>query len=152
MSLIRFGRGREYQFLRREDLRMRWDVQSAAQFLNGFRKDAAAMAGLRRQAQATGKVTDEQVVQIIARQLVSGEFVVALPQRQRQMDHLEVETPTAVPAPRQARAAERAADEPTFESNHDGAAQAAVLIAAAAGGFPFCEECARHAAMQAGRA
>jgi len=56
----------------------------------------------------------------------------------------------ATPPPRAAAAAPEAEEEePTFDSDHDGVAQAAVLLEAARAAFPFCEECARQAAMQA---
>jgi hypothetical protein len=151
MSLIRFGRGREFQFFRREDIRMRWDLRSATQLLSEFRSDPVAMATLRRQAMTTGaggaqgNLTDEQVIQVIARQMVAGELVVALPQRERKM--LAVRPPAEASAPQEqppARVAERPEDEPTFDSGHDGVAQAAVLIAAAKAAYPFCEECQKH--------
>ena len=151
MSSIRFGRGREYQFFRRDDIRMRWDLRSAVQFLNEFRGDAVAMANFRRQVKASASVniSDEQVIQSLARMLVAGEYLVALPQRMRQLETLDLRVPAAAPAePRASAPAEVVEDDPTFESNHDGVAQAAVLLAAARAAFPFCEECARHAAMQ----
>lgn len=152
MSTIRFGRGREYQFFRREDIRARWDLNSATQFLNRFRADSIAMAGFRRQVTGTGangtKLTDDQVLQSVARLMVAGELIVALPQQERRKDEL----PSApMPPPvHQERAAKPPAeipeDEPTFSSDNDGTRQAAVLITAAATGVAFCEECARLAA------
>jgi hypothetical protein len=158
MSSIRFGSGREYQFFRREDVRMRWDLRPAVQFLNGFRGDAVAMTAFRRQlgvagiGPSTAALTDEQVIQSLARMLVAGEFVVAMPQRERQRDTLDLGAPAAAPAAPRERAptpADVPDDEPTFENDHDGVAQAAVLLAAARAAYPFCEECARHAAMEA---
>lgn len=161
MSLIRFGRGREYQFFRREDIRMRWDLKSATSFLNGFRTDPVAMAQFRRQAIASGaggahgNLSEEQIIQTMARQLVSGELVVVQPQRvpQAPITPSQPETLPVAP-PREARVAERPEDEPTFDSGHDGVAQAAVLIAAAKAAYPFCEECQKHMVeqMQAGQA
>jgi len=152
MSSIRFGRGREYQFFRREDIRMRWDLRSAVQFLNEFRGDAMAMSNFRRQVKAStaaANISDEQVIQSLARMLVAGEYLVAMPQRQRQMETLDLRAPAApAPAPRASGPAEVVEDDPTFENDHDGVAQAAVLLAAARAAFPFCEECARHAAME----
>jgi hypothetical protein len=151
MSLIRFGRGREFQFFRREDIRMRWDLRSATQLLNEFRSDPVAMATFRRQAMTTGaggthgNLNDDQVIQVIARQMVAGELVVALPQRERKM--LTLQPPAeiaAAPEPAPARVSERPEEEPTFDSGHDGVAQAAVLIAAAKAAYPFCEECQKH--------
>ena len=54
----------------------------------------------------------------------------------------------AAPAPQASGPAEVVEDDPTFENDHDGVAQAAVLLAAARAAFPFCEECAQHAAVQ----
>jgi hypothetical protein len=155
MSSIRFGRGREFQFFRREDIRSRWDLPAAVQFLNGFRGDAVAMSHFRRQVgelgASTAALTDEQVIQSVARMLVAGELLVVPPQRMRQRETLNLrESAAAVePAPRRAGPAEVVEDDPTFESDHDGVAQAAVLLAAALAAFPFCEECARHSALQA---
>lgn len=153
MSSIRFGRGSYYQFYRREDIRTRWDLHSALQFLNGFRSDATAMAMLRRQVSKNGTATsqanvpDEQIVQTLARMLVSGELVVAYPNRQRYPDSPppEAEAPPAAPPPRQKKETAPIEDEPTFDGKHDGVAQAAVLIQAARSGIPFCEECSRAA-------
>jgi hypothetical protein len=154
MSSIRFGRGREYQFFRQEDVRRNWDLRSAAQFLNGFRTDAVAMASFRRQVSkqttaSPANLSDEQVIQSLARMLVAGDFMVALPERQRHRDPIELRAPASAPsAPRAAAPVEVVEDAPTFESDHDGVAQAAVLIMAARSGFAFCEECAKHAAQQ----
>lgn len=155
MSSIRFGRGREYHFLRREDIRARWDLQSAVAFLNGFRADAVAMARIRREllgiaggSTIQGKMTDEQVIQTVARKLVSGELLLVLPQRVDLALGLIAEPPPPPPPPERKSTPKEEVfdDEPTFEPSHDGVAQAAVLIAAAANAFPFCEECAKHAA------
>jgi hypothetical protein len=154
MSSIRFGRGREYQFFREEDVRRRWDLRAAVQFLNGFRADPVAMATFRRQVSkeigaSAAKLSDEQVIQSLARMLVVGEFVVALPERQRHRDPLELREPVAAAsAPRSSTPAEVVEDEPTFQHDHDAVMQAAVLIAAARDGVPFCEECAKRAAQQ----
>lgn len=154
MNSIRFGRGRDYQFIRREDFRLRWDLQSAVQFLNGFRGDAVAMTTFRRQTGSNGpNATDEQVIQSLARQLVAGEFLVALPQRELKKEALNLAepAPAAAPPPRQAAPKEEKQDAPTFQGGHDGWAQAAVLIEAARSAFPFCEECARATAMAGAR-
>jgi len=157
MSLIRFGRAREYQFLRREDVRTRWDLKSATHFLNSFRNDAVAFGALRREASAfgglssKGNLSDDQVIQILARQLVAGELLVALPHRLKQFDHLEKANPDTPSAPREARVVEQVEDPNTFDSAHDGVAQAAVLIAAAQAGVPFCEECQKETEAAAAR-
>jgi len=154
MSAIRFGRGQDYQFFRQEDIRRSWDLRSAVQFLNGFRADAVAMANFRRQVKkdiiaSPANLSDEQVIQSLARLMVSGEFMVALPERQRHRDPLELRAPVTAPsAPRDSAPVEVVEDDPTFENDHDGVAQAAVLIDAARAGFPFCAECAKYAAEQ----
>jgi len=152
MSSIRFGRGQEYHFFRREDLRARWELQAAVQFLNGFRGDAVMMSNFRREMPAAtpANLTDEQVIQSLARSLVAGEYLVALPRRINYRDMLDLgETaPAQSQAPRSSTPAEVVEDEPTFARGHDGVAQAAVLIAAAQAAFPFCEECARHTAAE----
>lgn len=159
MSSIRFGRGSFYQFFRREDIRLHWDMHSAVQFLNRFRSDSVAMDSFRRQVLTKGtnasasKLPDEEVIQSLARMMARGEVLVALPNRERRPDTLNAEQPEAKSeAPKETKTKEAVADEPTFESNHDGVAQADVLRAAAATGIPFCEECERAAALQgAGR-
>ncbi len=130
---------------------MRWDLKAATQFLNGFRSDAVAMAQFRRQALAAGAgagpgaLSEEQLIQVIARQMVSGELLVVLPQRERQVS---TPRPAAVqqeaPPPRERKAAEPEEEVDTFDSDHDGVTQAAVLIAAAKAAFPFCQECQKH--------
>jgi hypothetical protein len=155
MSSIRFGRGREYQFFRREDIRSRWDLASATSFLNGFRSDGVAMSTFRREVAAKlspagqSSISDDQIIHSMARMLVTGEFVVALPAGERKPLHIRIPDVAPAPPPRPAPAPiEATEEEPTFDSDHDGVAQAAVLIEAARAAFPFCEECARHAAMQ----
>ncbi len=130
---------------------MRWDLKAATQFLNGFRSDAVAMAQFRRQALTAGAgvgpgaLSEDQLIQVIARQMVSGELLVVLPQRERQVS---TPRPAAVqqeaPPPRERKAAEPEEEVDTFDNDHDGVTQAAVLIAAAKAAFPFCQECQKH--------
>ena len=155
MNGIRFGRGQGYQFFRQEEVRRNWDLRSATHFLDGFRADAVAMSHFRRQIKkeitaGAASLSDEQIVQSLARMLVSGEFMVAMPERLQHRDPIDLGKPEPAPSqPKPGKPVEVVEDEPTFQGGHDGVAQAAVLIAAARGGFPFCEECARHAAQQA---
>ena len=158
MSDIRFGRGREYQFFRREDIRVRWDLASAVQFLNNHRGNALTMSHFRQEvAKRTltkaEDLTEEQIIQSMARMLAAGEFVVLLPLRMRHRDPIDLGEPAPAPSgPRDPKPVEVIEDEPTFESNHDGVRQAAALLAAAELAYPFCEECARQAELQgAGR-
>ena len=154
MSGIRFGRGQEYVFFRREEVKGQWDLPGAIRFLDRFRSDPHAMSAFRRQLSSGTAVggpalTDDLVIARYARLLVSGEVVVAYPARERWIGHLSVVRPpeaASAPAPAPATAREEVEDPPTFEEEHDGVAQAATLIAAARDGAPFCEECARRAA------
>lgn len=130
---------------------MRWDLKAATQFLNGFRSDAVAMAQFRRQALTAGAgavpgaLSEEQLIQVIARQMVSGELLVVLPQRERQVSSPRpAAAQQEAPPPRERRAAEPEEEVDTFDSDHDGVTQAAVLIAAAKAAYPFCQECQKH--------
>lgn len=147
MSLIRFGRGREYLFFRRGDLRTRWDLQSAQQFLKRFQGDERSMALLRRNANissAGSKVSEEQVIETLARMLVSGELIVAMPAREELGAVLGQQPERATEAaPRGPTAREQEPEPPTFGPSHNGRLQAATLLAAAQSGMPFCEECER---------
>lgn len=117
--------------------------------MNGFRRQALKTAS----GPNAGNLSDEQVIQIIARQLVAGELLVALPQRMIQKDHLVPEViPTTATGPREAREQEEPEDENTFDSDHDGVTQAAVLIAAAKAAYPFCEECQQRMVEQGSHA
>lgn len=155
MSQIRFGRGRVYEFFRREDIKSRWDLESATRFLRGFRSDFSAMESFRSHVLSTVAVgssglTDEQVIASYARLLVSGDVVVAMPARERRLGHLSVVVPpeaAAAPAPAPATQQEEQ-EQPTFIDNHDGVAQAEVLITAARNASPLCEECQRIANQQ----
>lgn len=157
MNGIRFGRGQEYVFFRREEVKREWDLPSAIRFLNRFRNDPHAMSAFRRQlppgTAVGGQVlTDDKVIASYARLLVTGEVVVAYPAREKRIGHLSVVVPvdtTPAPAPAPASQAVEEEDPPTFIEEHDGVAQAETLIAAARGGFPFCEECERRAAAMA---
>ena len=113
------------------------------------------MAQFRRQIGLQGstsaEVADEQVIERMALMLVSGELLLALPQRQKHRDPLNLreEGPT-----RRHRAEAEHARGGDGGSNRRSTAnttvaQAAVLLAAAKAAYPFCEECAKHAALQA---
>lgn len=130
---------------------MRWDLKTATQFLNGFRTDAVAMAQFRRHALSAGAgagpggLTEEQLIHVIARQMVTGELLVVLPQRDRQVSTPRAPAaPQEAPPPRERKAPEPEEEVATFDSDHDGVAQAAVLIAAAKAAYPFCQECQKH--------
>jgi len=157
MSSIRFGATHEFQLLRREEVRTRWTLETALDFLKRFRSDTAALAGFRRLVPSKGRgisaaANDQQLFQAIARMMVSGELLIVKPQGL--IDHGHLSLKVTAPAVAEAPPAERKEQEiieesNTFDSDHDGVAQAAALRAAAADGVPFCAECARYAAEQA---
>jgi hypothetical protein len=153
MSTIRFGATNEYQIFRRDEIRSRWTLETASRFLAKFKNDTAAMAGFRKLAGAGAGVgrglSDQQVLQAIARQMVSGQLLIAEQRGLVDKGHLSGKAPEASPEPppreRQSEAAATPDDPETFEPDHDGVAQANVLIAASASGVPFCEQCSRDA-------
>jgi len=112
MSVIRFGRGREYQFFRREVVRSRWDLAAAVHRLHGLRRDAAAISLFRGKdgtlGQATAGRTVERVNQSVTRVLVAGRVLIALRQREGKKGALNLREPAPVMAPVQ-HSAERAA-------------------------------------------
>ncbi len=157
MSSIRFGATHEFQLLRRDEVRTRWTLETALDFLKRFRNDSAAMAGFRRLVPSktrgiSAAADDQQLFQAIAKMMASGELLIVRPQGLIDHGHLSLKV-TAAAAP-EAPPAERKEQEiieesNTFDSDHDGVAQAAALRTAAADGVPFCAECARYAAEQA---
>ncbi len=156
MSSIRFGATHEFQLLRREEVRTRWTLESALDFLKRFRNDNAALAGFRRLVPNKGRgisaaTNDQQLFQSIAKMMVSGELLIVKPQGLIDHGHLSLKATTAAVAeapPSERKEPEIIEDTNTFEPDHDGVAQAAALRAAAANGVPFCAECARYAAEQ----
>ncbi len=157
MSSIRFGATHEFQLLRREEVRTRWSLETALDFLKRFRNDNAALAGFRRLVPNNGRgisaaANDQQLFQSIAKMMVSGELLIVKPQGL--IDHGHLSLKVAAEAVTEAPPSERKEPEiieetNTFEPDHDGVAQAAVLRQAAAVGVPFCAECALYAAEQA---
>lgn len=100
MSGIRFGRGREYQFFRREDVCSRWDLAAAVDVLNGLRGNTAAISLFRPEVgtlgQATAGLTDAQMNQSITPVVVAGKSLVPPPQREAKKGTLNPRKP--VPA------------------------------------------------------
>lgn len=154
MSSIRVGATHEFQLLRREEVRTRWTLDSALDFLNRYRNDTAALAGFRRLVPLKGHgitatAHDQQLFQVIARMMVSGELLLVKPRGLIDHGHLSLKLGAAAvvqappPAPKETEIVE---ETNSFDSEHDGVAQAAVLRAAALIGVPFCAECARAAA------
>jgi hypothetical protein len=134
------------------------DAARAKQFLAGFKADPVAMAGLRRLLaerdwlHTPARMSDDDVLKAVAALLSRGELVAGVEWKPRVAAPVQPGAASAAASPAPSR--EPAADEPepnTFEASHDGAAQAAALIAAAETGVPFCEECER-AARARGRA
>ena len=156
MSSIRFGATHEFQLLRREEVRTRWTLETALPFLKRFRNDSAALAGFRRLVPSQGRgitaaSTDQQLFQAIAKMMVSGELLIVKPQGLIDHGHLSLKVIAAAvreAPPAQRKEPEIVEETNTFDSDHDGVAQAAVLRSAAADGVPFCAECARLAAQQ----
>jgi len=157
MSSIRFGATHEFQLLRREEVRTRWTLETALDFLKRFRNDTSALAGFRRLVPSKGRgisaaANDQQLFQTIAKMMVSGELLIVKPQGLIDHGHLslKVTAAAATEAPPAERKEQEIIEESnTFDSDHDGVAQAAALRAAAANGVPFCAECSRYAAEQA---
>jgi hypothetical protein len=154
MSSIRVGATHEFQLLRREEVRTRWTLESALDFLKRFRNDTAVLAGLRRLVPSKGHgitANEQQLFQAIARMMVSGELLLVKPRGLIDHGHLSLKIAAAAvvqPPPPAVKEPEIVEETNTFDSDHDGVAQAAVLRAAALNGVPFCAECARAGAEQ----
>jgi hypothetical protein len=132
------------------------DAAHAMQFLSGFKADPVAMAGLRRLLaerdwlHTPARMSDDDVLKTVAALLGRGELVAGVEWKPRVTAPVEQGAAGAPAGAAPSR--EPAADEPepnSFGASHDGAAQAAALIAAAEAGVPFCEECERAAQAQA---
>lgn len=157
MSSIRFGATHEFQLLRREEVRTRWTLETALDFLKRFRNDTAALSGFRRLVPSKGRgitaaTSDQQLFHAIAKMMVSGELLIVKPQGLIDHGHLSLKVTASAVAeapPAERKEPEIIEETNTFDSDHDGVAQAAALRAAAANGVPFCAECARYAAEQA---
>lgn len=156
MGSLRIHRGNEVQFFRREEIRSNWTTETALNFLGAYRNDAAAISTLRQlmlhgqTGSSAGRLSVDELLQNIARQMVSGQLIVAVPAVRTDVARLNVDPePAPAPAKPMAKVKDAPEDPPTFEPSHDAAAQAAVLVAAAQSGVPFCEECERQASDRA---
>jgi len=130
------------------------DNVTTLQFLFAFRNDTFALVRFRALLPASGRsgqrLTDEQLLRRIAKQLLSGELRVS---RAKVETYGGRGTPPD-PAVPKFNVSERRKYEPPpppkkedeFFPDADLVAIAAVLKAAAESGTPFCEECARKAA------
>lgn len=127
------------------------DRYSVESFLRRFKSDYPIMAHLREVLAPTDPVyrlTDDQVINIVARRLASRELVFREISVRPGISgsgggQSKPAEPAQAPAPAPSSPASKAVEpEPaTFASNHDGTAQAAVLETGAALAVPFLEEC-----------
>jgi hypothetical protein len=116
--------------------------------LSHFKSDLSAMRDLRalladsNTGTPNPRLTDDEVLVGIARLLASGELMLV---REGPMQggaatqattSSQSDTPPASPPPASSKS--QAPENPGLPPNTDGAAQAAVLAAAAASGAPFC--------------
>lgn len=141
------------RFLWRDSIHRASTPEHALQFLERFKNDAVAMAGLRRLLGErewlcdASRMTDDHVLATVARLMSAGELLAGLEWKSRVSAPRSEEAVAPVPAGAQPQS--RPEEEPegeTFAGDHDGATQAGALRAAAESGVPFCEECARAAA------
>jgi hypothetical protein len=122
------------------------------QFLAKFRGDPGTIARFRsllvqqHQGASLYRLSDDEVFAGIATLLGSGELIVGFRSHQfgsfkNQDDGASPPSEGPAPPPPRSTSPPVEHEEPTF-ANHDAAAQAAALKAAAATGAPFCEQCA----------
>jgi hypothetical protein len=146
MSLRRLGISNYHLFWRRQIQPVGGD-EAAELILAQFRGDPSAMRDLRALLAESGsglsnrRLTDEQVLAGVGHMLASGELLLV---REWPMLGGSGQTEAssqdeAPPAPAPASPSKSQAPEnPSLPPNTDGAAQAAVLAAAAESGTPFC--------------
>ncbi|MFN0101015.1 MAG: hypothetical protein ACKV2U_02875 [Bryobacteraceae bacterium] len=142
---------RGFHFYHREEVRSKWNVIHATDFLRGFRGDAAAIRSLRELVvHRTGIPSlasggDSELFARVAQMMAAGQLVMAAPRKRMTAPTIRAveETPVAPPPQKKASVSVVLEDEPTFGGNLRAALQAATLLAASATGVPFCEECSR---------
>jgi hypothetical protein len=146
-----------YQFFQRRDVHSFKDKASAVQFLTRFKKDGSAISALRRilaeGGGSSGSMTDAQVLDEVAARMSRGDLVICY-RRNKTPSTTGDDEQAAAPEPSTATAMKAPVkrdepDQPTFSNDHDVRAQVGTLVAAAASGVPFCEECAKAAALKA---
>jgi hypothetical protein len=146
MSLRRLGISNYHLFWRRQVQPVAGD-EAAELILAQFRGDPSAMRDLRALLSESGsglsnrRLTDEQVLAGVGHMLASGELLLVrdLPMLGGSGQTEASSQDEAPPAPAPASPSKSQAPEnPSLPPNTDGAAQAAVLAAAAEGGTPFC--------------
>jgi hypothetical protein len=146
MSLRRLGISNYHLFWRRQ---IQWtgDDSAANLLLAQFKGDPSAMRDLRALLTESGtgipntRLTDDHVLAGVARMLASGELVLVkegpmLGGSGTQESSSQPDAPP--PSPPATASRSQAPENPSLPPNTDGAAQAAVLAAAAANGAPFC--------------
>ncbi len=147
-----------YQFFSRRDVHSFKDKNAAAQFLVRFKKDGSAISALRRllaeSGRSTGNLSDDQVLEEVALRMSRGDLIVCY-RHTKTPGSTGDEEQAPAPAPSTATPQKSTStkrdepDQPTFTNDHDVRAQIGTLVAAAASGVPFCEECAKAAAARA---
>jgi hypothetical protein len=147
--IIRASAASAIRFLWRDSAFLFGDAERALQFLGQFKSDAAAMADLRRLLgerdwlASPGRLSDDEVLAAVARLLGSGELVAAVEWKPRISAPQLPDSAPEAPAPSRESSPQQEQESDTFGPGHDGAQQAAALVAASQSGAPFCEECER---------
>jgi hypothetical protein len=126
----------------------------AEDFQRQYRSDAMTVAQLREfltQTEPAHRMTDDQVIEMIASRLASRQLLLRVTPRRWEGDPTggdENNDKSSAPSPPPAAsssAAKTTAPEPSsFGAGHDSEAQAAALVAAAESGVPFCQECEKQ--------
>lgn len=142
------------------------DRRRALDFLSAFSRDKLALAAFRRLLardllnRGLDRAGDRQVVEEIARRLVSGDLLVGwepLPwgafAAEEEWRAAPLHEPVVVPRVQRSWPVSAAppVESPTYDPGHDPAAQAATLVAAAQSGAAWCEICAETGAATAAR-
>jgi hypothetical protein len=137
-------------FLWRHHVQPHRDPIFTLQFLSRLKNDPIAMHALRNlllessRRMAVVRLTDDEVLTVVVQLIGSGELVVGwdwdwLSGGAGGAQQESVPLPAAiVAAPTEPMARIAEPDPPTFPTDHDGARQVGVLVAAASGGEPFC--------------
>jgi hypothetical protein len=127
------------------------DASHARQFLSQFKSDPVAMASLRTLVgerdwlHSPARLSDDEVIKAVGSLLARGDLVAGFEWKPRIKAPVKEEAEAAGAASPSREPQAQEPDPNTFGGDHDAAAQAAALSAAAQSGVPFCEECARAA-------
>jgi hypothetical protein len=146
------------QFLWKYSVRDFWDESDAAQFLARYKSDPVAMESFRRLLLDrylpvdASRMSEDELLKHLASMLATGELLVALDRRDIGIGDPGEKPQAPAPQPSDPAPSKKVEEEAnTFGPDHDAAAQADALRAAAEAGVPFCEECARAAAAAGSR-